>query len=620
MAPAYATCHVDSPVRSRYGRALDFLAEIGFVATAALLLHSLQPSFRAGVLSFVSPKAATELLTSGEVASPDSSPRPLVESLSGGAGRARSAIARLSDARLALLLAVCMFVLSAWPLALVEVPPYQDLPNHLAAVEVMNHPQLYPELVFNGWFKTNTALFAWLFFAGKLFGLKLAAKLFSLIVLAATAFALPRFVLELTGDRRRMTVTTLFIWPFVHNWFVCMGMLDFAFAIPLAMLMIVAMHRHERAPSWKTAAAVTLFGVLTWSAHVFCLLVVLMLAAIHALVQRGNAARFTTAKKLAVPLFVPSALAIVSVIVHAMDPIGPMTGNMRLQTLLPPWELVYNMWAEWFWSFTKLTLCTLVPMFALTYYGFKSLFTRRESPPFFSGIAIAVLVVLYVFGPYTATNWFHVNSRFVPFFWLGLALRVPTTIPKKLAALLGVSALVGFIGLGVDYVRLDRDREAFTAGMSQVPERARLLPLIFRGKMTSDNTASLLHAWGYYVVEKHTSAPLLFAHSRSFPVMYKEPPPTRFNHLVLENFAPTMKSPDWLCGSWQSGGVVVDDCQRTFTDRWAEFWADATPRFDHVLMWDASPQAIALVPKDYELVFHQDRLMIYKRKDAQASK
>jgi hypothetical protein len=619
MARAYARCHVDSHVWSRYGRALDFLAEIGFVATAASLLHSFDPRFRRGELSFVSPKAATELLTSGEVASPDSGARPLVESVRGGAGRARTALASLSDTRLALLLAVAMFVLSAWPLALVEVPPYQDLPNHLAAVEVMSQPQLYPELVFNGWFKTNTALFAWLFFAGKVFGLKLAAKLFSLIVLAATSFALPRFVLELTGDRRRMTVTSLFVWPFVHNWFVCMGMLDFAFAIPLAMLMLVAMHRHERAPraTWKTAAAVGALGVATWSAHVFCLLVVLMLASIHILVQRGNPARITTAKRLLVPLSVPGILAIVSLIVHAMDPIGPMTGNMRLQTLLPPWELVYNMWAEWFWSFTKLTLSTLVPMFALTYYGWKN---RRESPPYFSGVAIAALVVLYVFGPYTATNWFHVNSRFTPFFWLALALRVPPSIPKKLAAVLGISAAVAIVGLGVDYVRLDRDREAFTAGMSYVPERARLLPLIFRGKATSDNTASLLHAWGYYVVEKHTSAPLLFAHSRSFPVMYREPPPARFNHLVLENFAPTMKSPDWLCGSWQAGGVVVDDCERTFVDRWAEFWADATPRFDHVLMWDASPAAIALVPKDYELVFHQDRLMIYKRKDVVSAK
>ena len=71
-----------------------------------------------------------------------------------------------------------------------------------------------------------------------------------------------------------------------------------------------------------------------------------------------------------------------------------------------------------------------------------------------------------------------------------------------------------------------------------VPEGATLLPLVFRSKGTSENTRSLLHAWGYYVVEKQTSAPLLFAHSRSFALMYREPPDTQFNHLVLESFAP----------------------------------------------------------------------------------
>ena len=83
----------------------------------------------------------------------------------------------------------------------------------------------------------------------------------------------------------------------------------------------------------------------------------------------------------------------------------------------------------------------------------------------------------------------------------------------------------------------------FTAGISVVPVGSRLLPLIFDQKGTSVNTRSMLHTWGYYVTEKQTSAPLLFAHSRSFPVMYREPPPIQFNHLVLEAWASTMRSP-----------------------------------------------------------------------------
>ena len=42
---------------------------------------------------------------------------------------------RVVAARLGLVL----FVLSAFPLLLVEVPPYQDLPNHLASIHVVEH-------------------------------------------------------------------------------------------------------------------------------------------------------------------------------------------------------------------------------------------------------------------------------------------------------------------------------------------------------------------------------------------------------------------------------------------------------------------------------------------------
>jgi hypothetical protein len=165
--------------------------------------------------------------------------------------------------------------------------------------------------------------------------------------------------------------------------------------------------------------------------------------------------------------------------------------------------------------------------------------------------------------------------------------------------------------MGADFVRLEKDRQRFTAGLSVVPEGAHLLPLLFKAKSTSDNTCSLLHAWGFYVVEKKTTAPLLFAHSRSFPVMYSAPPPIRFNHLVLENFASDMARPSQICDALAP--VIPDDCQVEYQKRWSEFWRDATPIFDHVLMWEATPEALALVPPEYKMVFHQDELVIFAR-------
>jgi hypothetical protein len=522
---------------------------------------------------------------------------------------------RLSDAQLALTISVVLFAATAWPLALTEVPPYQDLPNHLAAVTVIEHPAQYPEFVFNGFFKTNAALFTWLVMVGRVVGAPAAAKLFALLVLAANAIVLPRFVVELT-NRRRLVVAAFFIWPMIHNWFVSMGMLDFALGFSLSLLALILLNRQRVAPSLKTAFVLGGVALLTWYAHVMPLMVVLMLVAIHVALRPRWVDRIAQAKALILPMVPAALLVAVSLYKHWTEPAGKMTGYVELGTLLPTWELFYNLWAEWFYGFTWLSITTLVPCIGL---GLIGIWRAKKDVPFFSPVALAALTALFVFSPYIATNWFHVNSRFIPFIWAAFLLRLPDRMPKPAYVVLGACAVPYFVGMGVDFVRLDQDRAKFTAGISAVPEGAKLLPLIFKRKMTSENTRSLLHAWGYYVMEKETSAPLLFAHSASFPVMYAEPPPPQFNHLVLESFAPSMATPDWTCNVLRAGGVVVADCDAMWRARWAEFWTSAEPAFDHVLMWDAPAPVKALIPADYTLTFEQDRLSIYERKAHVAS-
>jgi len=215
--------------------------------------------------------------------------------------------------------------------------------------------------------------------------------------------------------------------------------------------------------------------------------------------------------------------------------------------------------------------------------------------------------------PYKMTNWFHVNSRLIPYFWFGLLLFVPERLPmaRIFAPLLVVSGLLYSVGMGVDYARLDKERQEFTAGIEAVPEGARLMPLLFRHKSASANTRNLLHMWGYYVVERKTAAPLLFAHSRSFPVTYSSPPPVRFNHLVLEVFAPENTNPQTVC----QAANRYDECQSLFNNTWQKFYSEATPRFDHLLLWDPTPDVLAVMPPDYVKTFERGRLSIYARKD-----
>jgi hypothetical protein len=310
-------------------------------------------------------------------------------------------------------------------------------------------------------------------------------------------------------------------------------------------------------------------------------------------------------------------LVAASLWVHLTEPVGAMSGYVSLGRMLPPWELFYNLWAEWFYGFTWLEIATLVPCIAM---GLWALYRWRDEVPFFGPVAFAVLWAFYLFTPYVTTNWFHVNSRFIPFLWLAMLVRLPDRLPRRFLAVLGACALSYAAGMGVDYVRLERDLGRFTAGMAAVPEGSNLLPLVFRSKGTSENTRSLLHAWGFYVVQKLTSAPLLFAHSRSFPVMYRDPPPIQFNHLVLESFAPSMATPDFLCDVSRSVGVPMADCTAAWRARWAEFWRDAEPRFDHVLMWSAPKDVMALVPADYRVVFQRDELTVLERRGAAAQR
>jgi hypothetical protein len=516
----------------------------------------------------------------------------------------------LTDVQLALAIGLGLFVLAALPLGLVDVPPLQDLPNHLAAITVITHPDRYPNLVFNGFFKTNAALFTWLICAVKVMSPVAAARLFTLLVLAANALVLPLFVLRMTKSRARLVTASFVLWPMIHNWFVSMGMLDFALGVALALALVMVLEERSRAPSAKNAILVLIVGAAAWYAHVFGVLVAHLLVLVHLATRASWRERVTQAGRLFVPLVPVTCLALSSVYAQFTETVGPMTGYLALSKALPPWELAYNLWAEWSWGFTWLSISSFVPSVVIAVYAFRN---RREEVPFFSGTAFLLLFALFCLSPYIATNWFHVSSRFIPFLWAAAILRLPAKLPKRLAALLSVSAVLYWAGMCIDYVRLDRDAAKFTAGMDAVPEGATLLPLVFRSKLTSENTRSLLHEWGIYVLHKHTSAPLLFAHSRSFPVMYKDPPTPRFNHLVLESLAGNMASPDWMCGTMLAAGVYVDDCEGEWRALWAEFWAEALPLFDHVLFWDPTPEVQALVPPEYRVAFHQGRLTIYER-------
>lgn len=522
---------------------------------------------------------------------------------------------RRSDAGLVGVAGSVLFVLSAWPLLLVAMPPLQDLPNHLATAHIIAHPALYPEYGFNGFFKSNSLLTLWLV-AWADHGLIAAARAFAALVLAANAFALPAFVLRFAG-RRGLATGMLLAWPLVHAFFFAMGMLNFAFAFALSLVLLVLLDGQRERPTWRRGLVTALLAGVLWYAHPFPLMMVVALVGLHALGQSTWRNRARTALTLLSPLAPLALLALGSAQQHLVKAEHARDAIQRWFAYLPPWETLAHLWLDASGALTRWGSVTVVPALLLVFYGWRQ---RRLPCPFFSPLAMACLGLSYLAMPSMLSNWCYFNSRVVPFLWAGAIVRLPQRLPKAMVATLLGCALWFSATLGIDYLRLERDRAHFAAGIAVVPERATLLPLLFEHRRSSDFTASLTHAWADYVLAKNTSAPLVFAVERSYPITYRVFPPPALIPPALDELAEKRGNPDRVCRTEHGEAPAPDGqaCMSEWLRQWASFWKQAEPRFSHVLTWAMPDSARQMLPATYRRVFAADELQIYARVDGEA--
>jgi hypothetical protein len=518
-------------------------------------------------------------------------------------------VAALSDARLTLLVALVLFALAAWPLLLVDLPPFQDLPNHVATAHIIAHPDLFPQFAFNGLFKSNALLTLWLYVFGNhgLFG---ATRAFIAIVLAANALALPLFVRHFSG-RRGLLVAMLFAWPMVHSFSVAMGFLNFAFAFALSLILLTVLDRQRERPTVARGVGIAALAGVTWYAHLFPLAIVGALVALHVATRSTWRARIAAGVALLAPLAPAAVLSLAAARQHLVKAERATTMAAGTFSYQNPWEIVAHLWTDVSGALTWWGSMTLVPALLLVWFAWKQ---RRAARPFLSSLAMVVLAAAYVGLPVMMSNWWYLNCRLVPFVWAGLLLRLPNALPRPVAVVLLASAVTFSAVTGVDYLRLDRDRAAFTAGIDAVPERATLLPLMFKRSKTGDFTASLTHAWGYYTVAKDAPAPLIFAVERSYPITYRDFPPRALIPPALDRFAEATSSPAKVCKMLRQFPTDAE-CAAVWRDLWWGFWSEAEPRFSHVLTWAMPPEVRPLIPARYRRVFAAGDLEIYARAD-----
>jgi hypothetical protein len=499
----------------------------------------------------------------------------------------------LSDKQLATLIGVVLAFVGGWPLLFLRLAPYQDLPDHLATVCVLLNPERYPEFVSNGWFKSNSALVALLYLLAKGLGVVAAGRIVPVLVVGATALALPHFVLAFT-DRRRLIVASLVMAPMVHTWWTLTGMLNFSagFAIALGLLALLA--RQAESPTVRRGLGIVALSGLLWFTHGLVLLFVGLLSVVEVAVrpERGLRARLLTARAVLLPLL-PMGLLTVGTVFHHKQ-----FGHVDAVKFEPTIQAVYDLWAHWFLGLSFISWLGLVNALALVFFAVRR---ARAHIPFFSIWALVVLGAFYFLMPLTIPGVGFLCERALPFLWAWALLRVPPRVPGWTSRLLLASSAAWSIGLAVDLFRAGFDLDDFVAAAPQVPPGAHLLALNFEPHGSATNTWCLIHASGMYTVLSGAHPLDLWADSTSMPIMHTHAPTTYVEDPVrIREFQGVAHDPRRYCEALDQTGFSDVDCRARWEDTWHEFWREAGPRYDYILLWGAPPELRATMPMDYQ--------------------
>jgi len=431
------------------------------------------------------------------------------------------------------LLYVALAILATAPAWIVEHPPLQDLPFHVATLRLI-HDHGNPAYGFADVYRLNLLHTEYLLYyvigdaLSFVLGVKAASVAMMCLYLGATPLAMLALLRALGRDER----LTLFVMPLVVNVMFCFGLLPFVFGFPMMLAGLAAAVRHFERPTRRSAITLGGLGVLTFYAHVLP----------FALFGVGCIALFPWKRpdrwlKSAAPLAVSLAFV-------AWWVLGSKAGGGALEALkhqkpfatldgaiaqFPRWTTnVFSDQSDEFWM-------VALGLLALAALGL-SMGDRDAADPVARGwflLPVACVAGYVTFGNMLGDVWMFGQRFAVPALLTSVPmLRMPRGGRGLVvtAAALGV-AMGSTLNVCRHFIAFEREELGdFDGAMEAMAPRKHVAGLIFdkSSAVMSDLYAPYLHFVSYYQAEKGGVVQFAYTGFPHWPVQYepgKFPPP-----------------------------------------------------------------------------------------------
>jgi hypothetical protein len=453
--------------------------------------------------------------------------------------RAARLLLRLSQTRIAwwsTLITLCAVLLA--PLAVVDVPPLLDYPNHLARAYVLAHGQHDAYL---------SQMYAphWVVIPNLAVDLLLPPLIWVMPVhiagriLLAVALLLPVIgsVLYSQAVFARRSYWSIAVCLVACNGLFLLGFMNFQIAVGLALVCAAAWLRWRETHPVAAIALTAICAVLLFFSHLMGLLFFLILVASHNIERAWEAHRQGGSLIAAVAHRAARSLLIV-VLPAVLYAVSAFSDN----ALEISWESWPDKLIRAAMSLVNYNLCLdIVSAVLLVAFLLTCAMLRLIVVPLGSAVALGTVVLLFGVSPFGLKGGGYLDARFaVMFGFLLFATILPIRLPSRATLLVAVT-IVALFSLRTAHVAAvwyahNRDLAQLRYAMSVVEPGSRVLLAmvggdeaapaqreLMRRQYLSDGSRLDAHTAALLLIERHAFWAVLFANHEQQPIELRSP-------------------------------------------------------------------------------------------------